>query len=92
MKIFYKNGEKVVIDFNASHLCVYWNTYIRSKNVEYHDSGVKHRLNVKSNKKHHRKAYIGNGKYEKQIILPDTENVSFDQPVFIRRSCIINNK
>lgn len=92
MKIFYKNGEKAVIDLNASHLCVYCNTYITSKNWEYHNSGVKHNLNVRTNKKHFRRVSLGNGKYENQIILPETENVSFDRPVFIRRSCIVNNK
>jgi len=92
MKTFFKDGEKSVIDFNAAHLCVYCNTYIRSKNWEYHNSGVKHRLNVKSNKKHFRRVSLGNGVYENQIILPETENVSFDRPVFIRKSCIRNNK
>ena len=92
MKTFFKDGEKSVIDFNAAHLCVYCNTYIRSKNWEYHNSGVKHRLNVRTNKKHFRRVSLGDGKYEKHIDLPDTENVSFDRPVFIRKSCIRNNK
>ena len=91
MKIFYNSiGQAVRYDLNDYHLCIFCNKYIKSKNIYYHNLGVKHNINVKQNKNHDRLQRTYNGMYEKIHVLPDKQEVIFNNPVFILKSCIKN--